>query len=62
MELADRTDDLNMIADALMDLADVLSQSGDSAEVVEARRRAHTLYLQKGNVVSAARAAEFVGS
>ena len=57
VELAERTDDLNMIADALMDLAEVLSRTGDSAEAVEARRRAHSLYLQKGNIVSAARAA-----
>jgi tetratricopeptide (TPR) repeat protein len=62
VELAEGTDDTNMTADTLMDLAEVLSVSGNSAEAVEARRRAHSLYLQKGNVVSAARAAQLVGA
>ena len=51
--LAERTDDTNMCADSLMDLAGVLSVTGDSAERVDAIRRARKLYVQKGNVVSA---------
>jgi predicted ATPase/class 3 adenylate cyclase len=62
VELAEQTDDINMIADALIDLAGVISTAGDSAEVIDARRRAHALYLQKGNMVSAARAAQLVSS
>ena len=51
--LAEGTDDTNMCADSLMDLAGVLSATGDSAERVDAIRRARELYVQKGNVVSA---------
>jgi hypothetical protein len=36
-----------------MDLALMLSATGDSAERVEAIRRARELYSRKGNVVSA---------
>jgi len=53
VELAEGTDDTNMCADSLMDLAAVLSVVGDSAESVDALRRARALYEQKGNVVSA---------
>lgn len=52
--LAEGTDDTNMCADSLLDLALVLSATGDPAERVEAIRRARELYSRKGNVVSAA--------
>jgi predicted ATPase/class 3 adenylate cyclase len=53
VELAEETDDTNMCADSLMDLAAVLSAVGESAERMDALRRARELYAQKGNVVSA---------
>jgi predicted ATPase/class 3 adenylate cyclase len=56
--LAESTDDTNMYADSLMDLASVLSATGDSAERVDAIRRARDLYVRKGNVVSARLAEE----
>lgn len=51
--LAESTDDTNMQADSLMDLAAVISATGDSAERTDALRRARDLYVRKGNVVSA---------
>jgi class 3 adenylate cyclase/tetratricopeptide (TPR) repeat protein len=51
---ADRTDYLNLRADALVAYADVLKRSGDSGWI-EPMRRAGELYEAKGNVVSAAR-------
>jgi class 3 adenylate cyclase/tetratricopeptide (TPR) repeat protein len=53
VELAEGTDDTNMCADSLMDLATVLAAVGNSAEGVDSLRRARELYVQKGNVVSA---------
>ena len=53
VELAEGTDDTNMCADSLMDLAAVLAAVGNSAERMDALRRARELYAQKGNVVSA---------
>ena len=53
VELAEETDDTNMCADSLMDLATVLAAVGNSAERMDALRRARELYAQKGNVVSA---------
>jgi class 3 adenylate cyclase/tetratricopeptide (TPR) repeat protein len=53
VELAEGTDDTNMCADSLMDLATVLSAAGNSAERVDALRRARELYVRKGNIVSA---------
>jgi class 3 adenylate cyclase/tetratricopeptide (TPR) repeat protein len=53
VELAEGTDDTNMCADSLMDLATVLAPLGDSAERLDALRRARELYERKGNVVSA---------
>ena len=53
VELAEETDDTNMSADSLMDLATVLAAVGNSAERMDALRRARELYAQKGNVVSA---------
>jgi class 3 adenylate cyclase/tetratricopeptide (TPR) repeat protein len=58
--IADRTDDINMRADTLMDLGTVLSAAGASDEHDEAVRRAHELYVRKGNVVSAALAKRLV--
>jgi tetratricopeptide (TPR) repeat protein len=51
--LAEETDDTNMTADTLVDLAAVLSAVGDSAERVGALRRARELYARKGNTVAA---------
>ncbi|MGH7541184.1 MAG: tetratricopeptide repeat protein, partial [Gemmatimonadota bacterium] len=62
VELAERTDDINMCADTLMDLARVLSGAGDSSEAVDALRRARELYLRKGNLVSAALADRLEGA
>jgi predicted ATPase/class 3 adenylate cyclase len=52
--LAGETDDVNMQADALVDLAAVLSTAGDRDGSDAALRRAHDLYVAKGNLVSAA--------
>jgi hypothetical protein len=51
-----------MCADSLMDLALVLSATGDSAERVDAIRRARNLYARKGNVVSARVAEQLEGT
>jgi predicted ATPase/class 3 adenylate cyclase len=58
VELAEQTDDTNMLADTLMDLAEVLSVAGDPMTVSDTLQRARELYLGKGNVVSAARATQ----
>jgi class 3 adenylate cyclase/tetratricopeptide (TPR) repeat protein len=58
--IAERTDDINMHADALMDLGTVLSAAGAPDKHDEAVRRAHELYVRKGNVVSAALAERLV--
>jgi class 3 adenylate cyclase/tetratricopeptide (TPR) repeat protein len=50
--LANRTDALNLRADALMDLADVQRTGGRRAQAVASLRQALGLYEQKGNVVS----------
>jgi class 3 adenylate cyclase/tetratricopeptide (TPR) repeat protein len=52
--LAERTDDINMQADALVDLGEALGAAGDREASEAALRRAHGLYEAKGNVVSAA--------
>jgi class 3 adenylate cyclase/tetratricopeptide (TPR) repeat protein len=52
--LAEETDDINMKADALVDLGEVLSAAGDHEASEGVLRRAHGLYVAKGNVVSAA--------
>jgi ATP/maltotriose-dependent transcriptional regulator MalT len=59
--LADETDDINMRADALVDLGEVLRASGDRDAAEWAVRRAHELYVAKGNVVSAASAERVLG-
>ena len=52
VELAERTDFLNLHADALMALADVLHAAGRPTD--EATAAAVTLYERKGNLISAA--------
>jgi hypothetical protein len=52
--MAEETDDVNMRADALMDLAEVVAVGGDTTAREQALRRAHELYVAKGNQVSAA--------
>jgi len=54
--IAERTDDINMHADTLMDLGIVLAAAGALAERDDAARRAQELYIRKGNLVSASRA------
>jgi class 3 adenylate cyclase/tetratricopeptide (TPR) repeat protein len=54
--IAETTDVINMHGDALMDLAEVLSIVGDTAEAGPVVERALSLYERKGNVVSSARA------
>jgi class 3 adenylate cyclase/tetratricopeptide (TPR) repeat protein len=54
--LAAQTDDLNMRADALRDLADVLRTIGRREESTSVLAEALELYEAKGNVVSAERA------
>jgi tetratricopeptide (TPR) repeat protein len=54
--IAAETDDVNMHADALMDLA-LLAASGQPVERRDALGRAHDLYAAKGNLVSVERAA-----
>ena len=54
--LAEETDDLNMRADVLMDLAEVVGLGGDRAEMTRVLDRAIALYEAKGNIVMAAEA------
>jgi tetratricopeptide (TPR) repeat protein len=56
LRLAGETDDVNMHADTLMDLADVRRLAGRDAEADGAAREALDLYRQKGNLVAAERA------
>jgi len=51
---AERTDDLNLGADALAALADAFHAAGQTAESAAAIARARTLYDAKGNVLGAA--------
>ncbi len=61
--LAEETDDINMQADALVELGEVLAAAGDDHQGRErAFRRAHELYVAKGNVVSAASAERALGT
>jgi class 3 adenylate cyclase/tetratricopeptide (TPR) repeat protein len=59
--MAEETDDINMRADALVDLAGVVDAAGDAAARDDALRRAHELYVSKGNLVSAAMAERALG-
>jgi DNA-binding SARP family transcriptional activator len=56
VELAERTDFLDVHGNALMDLGEVLRLAGRPAEATAAARAALTLYERKGNLVSASRA------
>jgi hypothetical protein len=60
--MAEETDDINMQADALMDLAKVVETAGDAAARGDALRRAHGLYVAKGNLASAAIAERALGT
>jgi class 3 adenylate cyclase/tetratricopeptide (TPR) repeat protein len=53
--IAETTDATNLLADALADLALVLSLAGDEQAAVEATRRALELYEEKGNTAAARR-------
>jgi hypothetical protein len=50
--IADSTDDINMRADTLMDLAEVARRAGRAGEAAEAARAALELFRRKANVVS----------
>ena len=52
---AERTDGLNLLADALADLAEVLSLAGCDEAAADAASRARRLYRRKGNVAALAR-------
>jgi hypothetical protein len=54
------TDALIDHGECLLDLAEVLRAAGEHAEAVEAARGALALYEQKGNVVEAGRAKDFL--
>jgi len=60
LEIAARTDDLNMIGDTRMDLALVLAAAGRVDEAVEVATEALHGYEDKGNSTSAEVAARFV--
>jgi hypothetical protein len=59
--LAEGTDDINMHADALMALAEVLRLANRSSEAAAVIQEALNLYEQKGNVVSAGKARALLG-
>jgi hypothetical protein len=58
---AERTALLNVHADALRDLAEVLDGIGDHAGATDAATKALALYTRKGNAVSAARMSAVLG-
>jgi class 3 adenylate cyclase/tetratricopeptide (TPR) repeat protein len=60
--LADRTDALNLRADALVNLAEALRLVGDLDKSSEALQRAVDLYEQKGNLVAKSRVAALAGA
>jgi class 3 adenylate cyclase/tetratricopeptide (TPR) repeat protein len=62
VELAGRTDSLNLQGDALLDLAEVLRAGNHAAEARVAARGACDSFTLKGNVVRAARASELAAS
>jgi class 3 adenylate cyclase/tetratricopeptide (TPR) repeat protein len=62
VSLAEQTDFLNLRADALVALADVLRKRGVADEARQAAREALRLYEEKGNVVSAGRVARLFAS
>jgi tetratricopeptide (TPR) repeat protein len=54
--LSNRSDELSLRGDALVDLAIVLERAGRTEQAVDALRDAVALYERKGNAVSASRA------
>jgi tetratricopeptide (TPR) repeat protein len=60
--VADRTDDLNLRADALVNLAESLRLAGAPDQAADTLQRAVQLYEQKGNVVGATRAAKLASA
>jgi predicted ATPase/class 3 adenylate cyclase len=60
VEIAAGTDALNMHADALMRLSEVLRRAGETDEAEHAARDALALYERKGNSVSTKRAASLL--
>ena len=61
VSLAERTDFLNLHANALLDLATVLQHDGRVEEATAAAEAANALYERKGNLVGADKARSFVG-
>jgi len=59
--LAEKTDAMNMRADALMDLSEILGAGGHGGDAYTAAREASDLYESKGNRVGARRAASVLG-
>jgi class 3 adenylate cyclase/tetratricopeptide (TPR) repeat protein len=62
VELANRTDALNLRADALVNLAEALQLAAAPEEASAALRGALALYEQKGNVVASSRASSLLSS
>jgi len=62
LEVADLTDDLNLRADALVNLAESLRLADASDLAADALQRAVQLYEQKGNVVGVARASKLASA
>jgi DNA-binding SARP family transcriptional activator len=61
VSLAERTDFLNLHANALLDLATVLQHDRRVEEAAAAAEAAHALYERKGNLVGADKAQSLVG-
>jgi tetratricopeptide (TPR) repeat protein len=61
VSLAERTDFLNLHANALLDLATVLGQDRRPEDAAAAAEAAYALYERKGNLVGAAKARSFIG-
>jgi predicted ATPase/class 3 adenylate cyclase len=62
VELAGRTDALNLRGDAELDLAETLRLAGEPEEAARAVQRALELYEQKGNVVAASQATSLLAT
>jgi predicted ATPase/class 3 adenylate cyclase len=60
VQLAERTDDIGSQATAIRDLAEVLDLAGKIQDVISLVRRARGLFQQKGNVVAARAADDFL--
>jgi tetratricopeptide (TPR) repeat protein len=61
LRIVERTDALTQHGEVLLDLAEVLSLAGRTAEAEECIERALKLFARKGNVASAARAKALLG-